>query len=566
MSGNPARRALARLAPVVATVAAAAVHVLAALRLDDRAPTDGEARLAAAVNAAGGGDIGPVPLPPPDLLAARQLAAVTALLPSGTWSVWATVQAGALVFGLLTAVLLWPILRRLGCGSAPTALGVVLVGVTPPAVALHSSVTAAAVAVPWLLLAAVLAGSGWLRRVTAALAVLTAVVTAPLVGAAVLALTAHAVVDGTVSRRPGRGPRITIGVVVGAAAVALAVVASGQGPLAGVAAPPLPGVVAATVVVTGIVLVVAGSWVRWVRPLLSPTVLLLVAILAPGPGRAVAALAVLPFLAVLLAAVAEELAVRAPRQVLWPVPVLATGAAVAATAVLLPVPGRAGEPGPSTLLGWMDEQMPPDTTLHADALDRAELIEAGFPAARLRSPGAPFTGNDAVLVATRPGLGSPGACSTGELRATLPWSGGAQAALCGAADPVDKDETEQARRVRIGTALAGNRGLQLGPTAADLLATGRVDPRLMIVLSVLAGSHTLTVADFPAAPYEPGVALRRQVLLVSVDGSPAGTGTTFLRGWLDGQHAPFVPAVVRVQDGGLLVGYRAPTPAGLLPG
>jgi hypothetical protein len=88
----------------------------------------------------------------------------------------------------------------------------------------------------------------------------------------------------------------------------------------------------------------------------------------------------------------------------------------------------------------------------------------------------------------------------------------------------------------------------------------------MIVLSVLASSHTLAVSDFPAAPYEPGDTLRRQVLLTSVDGSPVATGPTFLRAWLDGQHAPFVPAVVRVEDGGLLVGYRAPTPAGLLPG
>ena len=148
----------------------------------------------------------------------------------------------------------------------------------------------------------------------------------------------------------------------------------------------------------------------------------------------------------------------------------------------------------------------------------------------------------------------------------LPWWGGAHAELCGAADPVVADETEQAGRVRIGSALAGNRGLQLGPAAAELLTTGRVDPRLMIVLSVLASSHTMTVSDFPTAPYEPDDALRRQVLLVSVDGLPAGTGPTFLRAWLDGQHSPFVPAVVRVQDGGLLVGYRAPTPAGLLPG
>ena len=559
------RRGLAgSLAPTVAALAAAAVHVLAALHLDARAPTDGEARLAAGVYAAGGGAVGPVPLPLPDLLAARQLAAVTAPLP-GSWSVWETAQAGALVFGLLTAVLLWPVLRRLGCGGGPTALGVTLVGVAPPAVALHSSVTAAAVGVPWLLLAAVLAGRGWLRRGAAALAMLVAVVTAPLVGAAVLALATHAVVEGTLSRTWGRARRVAAGLVVGAAAVAVAVAVSGDRPLAGVAAPPLPHGAAVTVAVIGIVLVAAGWSVRWVRPLLSPTVLLLVALLAPGPGRLAAALAVLPFLATVLAAVAEEVAVRVGTRALWPVPVVATGAALVATVLLLPVPGRAPASGPSTVMSWMDEQMP-GATLHADALDRAELIEAGFPAARLRELGAPVSSNDAVLLGARPGAAPAGTCSTGELRATLPWWGGARAQLCGAADPVTSDETEQAGRVRVGTALAGNHGLQRGPSATDLLTTGRVDPRLMIVLSVLASSHTLVISDFPTAPYEPGDVLRRQVLLTSVDGLPAASGPTFLRDWLDGQHAPFVPAVVRVEDGGLMVGYRAPTPAGLLPG
>ena len=57
------------------------------------------------------------------------------------------------------------------------------------------------------------------------------------------------------------------------------------------------------------------------------------------------------------------------------------------------------------------------------------------------------------------------------------------------------------------------------------------------------------------------------MLLGSVDGLPTNAaGPGFLREWLAGQHAPFIPAVVRVEDGGLLVGYRAPTPAGLLAG
>jgi hypothetical protein len=560
LSATPTRPGLGRVAPAVATAAALVVHVLAALRLDARAPTGDEARLAAGVYAAGGGPVGPVPLSFPDVLAARQLAAVTALVPGGTWSVWATAQIGVLTVGLLTAVLVWPVLRRLGCGNGPTALGVALVGVTPPAVAAHSTVVAAAVAAPWLLVAALLIGRSRVRQVAAVVAVLVAVLTAPLVGAAVLALAAYAIFDGTVSRRPGRALRVAGGVVVGLAAVVLAV-ASSRGPQPGAAAPPLSGGLTAVVAVVGLALVVTGWRVRWVRPLLGPAVLLLVVLLVPGPGRAAAALAVLPFLAVVLAAVAEDVAARVPG-LRWPVPVSVAGVAAVVTVLLLPVPGPVREPAPSMLLGWMDQQMPPGTALHADALDRAELVEAGFPAERLRGLGGPVAADDAVLLG-----GRPGPCPVGEVRATLPWRGGAQAELCGPADPVATSEAERTGRVRIGTALAGNRGLQLGPHAADLLTTGRVDPRVMMVLSVLAGSHTLVVADFPAAPYAPADTLRRQVLLGSVDGVPTTTAVpTFLPAWLDGQHAPFVPAVVQREDGGLLIGYGAPTPPGLLPG
>jgi hypothetical protein len=558
-------RAGAELAPALATAAAVAVHVLAALRLGARGPTGDEARLAAGAYAASGGPVGPVPLSFPELLAARQLAAVTALVPAGTGSVWTTAQVGVLALGLLGAVLLWPVLRRLGCGSGPTALGVALVGVTPPAVTAHSSVVGAAVAVPWLLLAALLVGRSRVRRTAAVAAVLVAVLTAPLVGAAVLALAAYALFDGTVSRKPGRAVRTVGGLVVGAAAVASAVTASRSVSQAGVAAPQLPGVVVVSVAVLGFALVVAAWRIRWVRPLLGPVVLLLAVLLVPGPGRVGAAVAVLPFLAVVLAAVTEEI-VRVPG-LRWPVPVIVTGALAVTTALLLPVPLAAPQPAPALLLGWMDEQLPPDTALHADALDRAELIEAGFPAERLRALGGPVAANEAVLLGGLPDAGPPGSCPAGELRATLPWWGGEPAEVCGAADPVATSDAERAGRIRIGTALAGNRGLQLGPAAADLLARGRVDPRLMIVLSVLAGSHTLAVSDFPAAPFEPADTLRRQVLVGSVDGSPAtASGPAFLRAWLEGQHAPFVPTVVKPEDGGLLIGYRAPTPAGLLPG
>ena len=95
--------------------------MLAALRLDGRVPTDGEARFAAAVFAVRGGPIGAVGLPLSDQLAARQVAAVAALVAPGAASVWDTVRVVGLVLGMVTAVLLWAVLRRLGYGSLPTA-------------------------------------------------------------------------------------------------------------------------------------------------------------------------------------------------------------------------------------------------------------------------------------------------------------------------------------------------------------------------------------------------------------------------------------------------------------
>ena len=75
--------------------------------------------------------------------------------------------------------------------------------------------------------------------------------------------------QNAVSRRPGRALRVAGGVVVGLAAVVLAV-ASSRGSEPGAAAPPLSGGLTAVVAVVGLALVVAGWRVRWVRPLLGP--------------------------------------------------------------------------------------------------------------------------------------------------------------------------------------------------------------------------------------------------------------------------------------------------------
>jgi hypothetical protein len=293
----------------------------------------------------------------------------------------------------------------------------------------------------------------------------------------------------------------------------------------------------------------------------------------PGPGRGAAALTVLPLLAAIVAAVADDVDSRFPRAR----PVLWSGAdaivvAAALAAVALPASRPPSEPTPASLQAWLDDQLAPGAALHADALDRTELVAAGFPADRLRALGAPSAAADVVLLTDRPGGGvePPAHCPGTTLLTALPRWGGGPAEICSAGAPVDTadtdDATGRASRIRIGTALAGNPALQLDPRAAELLTTGQVDPRVMIVLAALGSAHTVTVAEFPPVALESPAALRRRVVVTAVDGEAATTdGPVALHDWLGRQRAPFAPPVLRNVGDGLLVGYRGPSPAGLLP-
>ncbi len=548
--------------------------MLTALRLDGRPPSDGEARLAAAVFAVHDGRIGAVPVPFSELLAAWQIAAVAALGPDAA-SVWDDVRVAGLVLGAVTAVLLWAVLHRLGCGSLPTALAVAVVGVTPVALALHAAATAAAVAVPWLLLAALLCWRGPVLGTVAALAAGIAVLTAPLLGAVLLALVAHEVAGRAAARTAPASRRVPLAVAVGGAAIGLAVAAAGDGPLAGQAAPPIATGPALAGAACGLVVVVAGSGVRWVRPLLASALVVLAVLLVPGPGRAAAALTALVLLAVVVAAVLDEVLARVParaRPLLWGTGIGAVAAAAAAAVVALPPVAAAPAPGGgyASLLAWAGEQDSAGAVLHAGPLDRAELVAAGFPPERLRDLDAPVADGDVVLLA-RPRAGAPldtpAHCAGRTLLATVPGRGAAPAQICAAQPAVpDPAPAERASRARIGTALAANPGLTLGPAGVEQLRQGAVDPRVMIVLAALTREHTLTVADFPLPPLAPAGTVRRQVLVTAVDGAPAGTdGPPALRDWFRGQLPPYAPTVLRDDRSGLLVGYRDAAPPGLLP-
>lgn len=539
--------------------AAVAAHVVAALRVDAWTATLGEARLAVAVAVARGAEVVADPLLPSDRFAALQLAVVQTVLPTGGAAVVDAARWACLLFGLVAALLVWPILRRLRVSTAATAVGVALAGVSLPALALHSGISAAAPAAAWLATAAALAAHE--RGRAAVVAVVVAVATAPLVAAAVLALVAHLVLARLV-RRVGRY-RLPVGVGAAVAAVVVAVPAVGWGPLAGVAGPDVSTPVAVAGAAVGLLLVLLAARVAgWLRPTLPATVLLLAVGLVPGPSRATAALLVVPVLAVALAVAVEQVTRRLGALVA--VLVVLVGPTVAAPAALPGVPARGAD-----LLAWLATDTGPAVAVGADALDRAELLAAGLPAARLRGGTDPPVPGELWLVADRPDGGRPAArptrCADGSVvAATARDSGGAPAQVCRTDGGGPAVAAENAARARLGTALAGNPSLLLTAPAAATLRAGAVDPRLMLVLAALTTAHRLAVADFPAVALDAPDLPRRRAVLTAVDGTDPAS-SELLRTWLSGQQPPFVPTLVAPEGPNLVVGYPAPPPGGLLP-
>ena len=542
------------------------------MRGDRFVATVGEARLAAAAFAARGTELGDIALPSADRFAVRQFAVVETLLPTGGLPVVDAARCAALAFGLLSVVLLWPVLRALGAGAVPAAVATGLVGVLPPVVFLHAGVTGAAPATAWLVIAAALAASARRRVAPAAVAAIPAALTAPLAGAVLLALAAHLAHDRVLAGRLPSAARLPVALATGAAAVAVAAAAAGNGPLAGTGGPVVGLGLTLTVVVAGVVL----SWLAWaqhpeLRPGLTPAVLLLAVALVPGAARSAALLLVLPFLALVFAMLAEPLVAATPERSTAVAAVPLTALALAAVVGLLAVVNTPPAP-PTGLAGWVSSEIGPNVAIRADPLDRAELSASGIAAERLLDLGQPARPGELMVVTDRPATGAPPAaprCVALATLATVPrGAGGAPTTVCPAAPPEPATAVaEQAARARFGTALTRNPSLELQPEAAAALQAGLVDPRVVLVLADLASPRRLAVDDFPVEPLEPPYALRRHVLLSAVDGLPAsGDPQPLVRTWFAAQQSPFVPNSIEARGEALLIGFPAPTPTGLIAG
>jgi hypothetical protein len=335
----------------------------------------------------------------------RQLAVVETLLPTGDLPVVDAARAAALAFGFLTVVLLWPVLRAVGARPVPAAVSTGLIGVLPPVVVLHAGISAAAPAAMWLVVTAVLVASARRRIAWAVVAAGLAALTAPLAATALLALAAHLIHARVVGSRLPSAARLPVVLGAGSAAVAVAVAAAGNGPLAGVGGPVVGLGTTLAVVGTGVVL--AGlAWSRHpeVRPALTPALLLLGVALVPGAARSAALLLVLPFLAVVFALLAEPVVAALPARspVVSAVPL--TALALAAVVGLLAVVNAPPAP-PSALAGWVRSELDRDVVLRADPLDRAELAANGVAADRLRDLAEPGRPGELMVVTDRPATG-----------------------------------------------------------------------------------------------------------------------------------------------------------------
>ena len=417
-------------------------HTLAATFTSLWVATAGEARFVVAIFAIRDATVAAVPLAPWDHLAAIQFAAVQLVLPPGD-PVDAARWAG-LALGALATLLMWPVLRGLGWSVAATVAAVGTLGIALPLLALRSTVTTAVVGVVWLSLAAALAVRNNNRA--AGVAALLAVVTVPLAAAPLLTVAAAVSLGGGARRRARLRRPMGIVAALGAVAVVLAATLPG-GPFVATTGPDIPpSIMFAGVAVVVVVLVLAGRGDKLLRPVLAAAAPLVVVGLVPGPSAAAAALLVTPVLGVAIAIAADQVHTRVQRR-----PLRIVTAFALACVLAVPVSVAAGWPTPSggTLVGWITTQTGPGTVVVADALDRAELRAAGFPAARLRTPTDPAVAGELRLIADRPGATAV-PCPPGAVLAGTPnGSGGAPSVVCGALTPATTVEAKV--RARLGT-------------------------------------------------------------------------------------------------------------------
>ncbi len=130
-------------------------------------------------------------------------------------------------------------------------------------------------------------------------------------------------------------------------------------------------------------------------------------------------------------------------------------------------------------------------------------------------------------------------------------------------------DRDRSARSAVGSDLVKNPALDLPVDVRNLLIDGRVDARIMIVLTRAATLGQLTVSAVPAVPGEEmNGQPRRQLLISQLDGLPMAdspTAAARLSKVFAEQPAPYAPRTIQRTRDGLLITYDVDAPTGLLP-
>jgi hypothetical protein len=221
--------------------------------------------------------------------------------------------------------------------------------------------------------------------------------------------------------------------------------------------------------------------------------------------------------------------------------------------------------------GWVAQQVSPDVTVWCDPAMCRQLRLDGFPAARLKPLGSGVRAllGSGIVVATpavRSQLGPRLAAAYAPQVIASFGAGAARVdvrtiAPSGAGALRTQLAAGQTVLATAGRQLLGNTNIQASPSARAALAGGRVDARLLAILSLLSAQLPIRLVGFAGAPgASVGVPLRGAEIGVA---SPAARSTVV--GLLDAQQGPYHPAAVTVLGGGTraLVAVRFDAPADL---
>lgn len=467
-----------------------------------------------------------------------------------------------LVVTVVSAVLLWGTARRLGFGSASTAVAMLVAGVPPLLSTMGLLDLPARFAVPWLLLAALLTVGGSPSRTGLGIALVStvlAVLLAPDVLVLLLTGGAAALLTGVLAPRGTRRARLIAAGLLGGGAVAVALLLGDPAP--GAAA---SGVAPGALLTAALVFVVIGGLAVATLDSLRVPAFALVAttLLTQLPSGRLSALVVcLPVAAVLSAGLARSLVRPRPettRRVLRIAGATVLAAAALTTVVVLlrtPASTAAGRNPAGAVIDWARTGQSRDIHLVAENPLRAQLIHAGAGPDAVGPPGARPDEPQTTVLTVLSGAPPDGAM----VLARFPGDGAAGPLLVVDPAPGIPTGEELTRRRSLAAALLANPATTPGERAADVLGSGEVDPRLLSVLAALGAQYGVGVQDFPLADGEPREGpLARRALVDRLAGDPLVPGapaTERLVAWLEAQLPPFAPDAVTSTEQGVRIEF-----------